>query len=339
MNTKYLTPLLILAFAGTASVASVQGYKYFSDQESEVASINATTDDAQKVAKTPDDEKDTKDTSDEWPTCNQNLQTFKPQGEDLTWSEITLYKATSADGKTFGSPEVFVEGGGVPSVTTAADGTTVAVFQWFGEDSGECYGQVAARIIKDGVASAIEPIHIKDFPSIQSPYDPTITTTADGKYRLFFTTHELGMGKTFYYGSAISDDGINYVYEEGKRFISTQSSVVDGSEVRVGDTWYMLAARAKENGKAFDAISTDGKNFTEVTSNRSSEMYWVGNMVNDDGTIRFYGSYNGYIGYSSTTDGKVWTDPVATNIQGGGDPGITVTEDGTYMIIYAEPKR
>ncbi|MBI4407699.1 MAG: exo-alpha-sialidase [Candidatus Kerfeldbacteria bacterium] len=278
-------------------------------------------------------------------SCNLN-QLFTPPPDENNLNDITLYASTSQDGITFSDEIVFVEGGGVPSVTAGADGTLVAVFNWFPvyADNPECYNKVAIQTSDDGGQTWDGPygLYVEDFPeNYQLPFDPTITTTADGQYRLFFTTHVLGMEEPFVYGTALSADGLHYTYD-GIAFQSDEYDVVDGSEVRVGDTWTMIAPMAKQNGAALQATSDDGQTFTAVDSDRPAHsIYWVGNMVNVDGTIRFYGSCgidSGEQGlcFSSTTDGITWSDAIKTNVPPS-DPGIAYTADGTFVIIYPEP--
>lgn len=277
--------------------------------------------------------------------CTQGSMISVPAGDDKNWSELQFYTVTSEDGVIFDNEQKFVQGAGVPSVTTGTDGTLVAVFQWFPneEEDMDFYNKVAVKQSTDNGESwtDAELLCINDFPEeLQPPFDPTITVQEDGTYRLFFTTHEGGSDAIFYYGSATSEDGINFSFDEGAGF-KTNQRIVDGSEVRVGNKWYMIAPLAKENGVALDAVSDDGRVFTESESNRGDfNMHWVGNMVNANGTIRFYGTKTDdmSIGYSSTTDGETWEEPVSTNLTFGGDPGITQMEDGTFLLIYAEPE-
>lgn len=276
-------------------------------------------------------------------SCNTE-QMFTPPTDEGDLTAITLYVATSEDGVTFGEGEVFLEGGGVPSVTTGPDGTLVAVFNWFTDhdENPECYNKVALKTSSDNGKNWEGPygIYVEDMPSdYQLPFDPTITTTEDGKYRLFFTTHVLGMEEPFVYGSALSEDGLHYTWE-GVAFSSDDHDIVDSSEVRVGSTWTMIAPMAKQNGEALQASSTDGKTFVEVESERTDDMYWVGNMVNVDGTIRFYGACGIptrliSLCYSESDDAIHWSEPVQVNIDPA-DPGIAYTKDGTFVIIYSE---
>jgi hypothetical protein len=287
----------------------------------------------------------TEKTDNENPACNIS-QMFTPPSDEVDWSSVKFYLATSQDGVTFSDGELFLTGGGVPSVTVGADGTVVTVFNWFPEyeEDPVCYNKVGVMISEDDGKTWTEPqgVFFEDFPDDwQLPFDPTITTAEDG-YRMFFTTHELGMNESFVYGSAVSTDGIHYTYEPGIRFSSDVANIVDGAEVRVGDAWYMVAPMAKKDGVALDAWSVDGVTFTERTSDRGDGIYWVGNMVSVEGAVRFYGSCingsaNGSLCYSSTEDGLVWSKPVATNMPGA-DPGITYTDTGKYLLIYSEPK-
>lgn len=280
-------------------------------------------------------------------SCNDE-QMFRPtSNEENQLQNIKLNISSSEDGVTFTDEEVFVVGAGVPSVTQGADRTLVAVFNWFTdyEENPECYNKVALMTSDDDGETWDGPfgMFVEDFPDgYQLPYDPTITTTEDGGYRLFFTTHLLGMGQPFIYGTAVSNDGLHYTYD-GIAFESNSYDIVDGSEVRVGETWYMIAPVAKGDGKALQATSTDGRTFTLMESDRPEHsMYWVGNMTDVDGEIRFYGSCgidSGEQGlcYSSTEDGTTWEDPVLTN-GAPGDPAIVYTDEGIFILINAEAK-
>lgn len=336
---KLLISLLILATAATGI--------FFYSKSSKEPTTNDDTNTQTPDPQTADATENTTDTTDETTeerTCNTS-QMFTPPADAEDLSKIKFYIATSKDGVTFDDSKVFLEGGGVPSVTAGPNNQVLAVFNWFTNYSEDpiCYNKVGAKISNDGGKTWSDPhgIYVENFPSdYQVPFDPTITTTEDGTYRLFFTTHELGMTAPLIYGSATSTDGLTYTYEEGTRFSSSKSDIVDGSEVRVGNTWYMIAPMAKQNGKALDAESTDGKTFTEVTSDRNADIYWVGNMVNVNGTVRFYGSClkkQGALCFSSTKDGKLWGAAMPTNMSNA-DPGIAYTEDGTYILIYPEPK-
>lgn len=338
MKKLFIIFFVVLGLAGTGTA----GY-YAWNSPKEEAALTEKIGEVETVEETKEisDAADTDSSGiDDWGACTQTSQISKPGGDDVGWSDVKLYQATSADGKTFENEKVIVIGGGVPSVTTGPDGIIVAVFQWWSpEDNEDAYNKVAVIFSEDNGGSWSDPqmICLKGFPTDwQAPYDPTITVTEEGDYRLFFTTHELGMDVDFFYGSAISEDGIHYVFEEGERFRITGGDVVDGSVARAGENWYMLAPLAKQDGKAVDAVSADGLTFTQSSSDRSSQMKWVGNMTNVNGTIRFYGGGRGSLAYSETTDGKSWSAPVATNIDGG-DPGITTTEDGEFLLIYVEP--
>jgi hypothetical protein len=341
-----MKPLLYLLAGAVLGALGVGGGVYFSSHQSADTSASIVTPSPSVASTTNNDDAPPPAVSDEiadWGDCTQGDQVFQPSPTDQAWSTIPIYTVTSVDGVTFENKQLFTTGGAVPSVTRGTDGTLVAVYQWFPTDNPAAYNKVAVKRSLDNGQTWSEPqlICLHDFPQIQAPFDPTIVATSDGRYRLFFTTHALGIGTTLYYASAISNDGIHYVYE-GTAFDSGQSTA-DGSVTQINDRWYMIAPLAMQNGRALDATSTNGQQFTQSQSNRSDKMYWVGNIVNalnNTGEMRFYGStVNGplAIGYSSSTDGQTWSDPVVTNLPFGGDVAVTTTADDRYLLIYVEP--
>ncbi len=279
-------------------------------------------------------------------SCNSSQMFIPPtSGEDLT--EIQLYTARSDDGVTFADEREFIKGAGVPSVTQGEDGTLFAVFNWFPSyaENPDCYNKIAMMTSNDAGVTWDGPfgLFIEEFPDdYQLPYDPTIARDAEGKFRMFFTTHKLGMDEPFIYGSAVSEDGLHFTYD-GIVFESKGNHVVDGSEIYFNGKWIMIAPLAKQNGEALQATSIDGRLFEVVNSNRPKRsMYWVGNMVALADEVRFYGSCGEEtdlrgLCYSATTDGNVWDDPVLTNGYAG-DPGVVYLDDGQFVIIYAEPR-
>ncbi len=334
--------LLALLFLGLIGTGTFYIYDHSSDDEGDQTIQN---EDSTSTSTETATEATTIDLDEH--SCNTQ-QIFTPPKDEGDLTGISLYVATSEDGVTFGDPELFLEGGGVPSVTAGSDGTLVAVFNWFTDydENPECYNKVAIKTSKDNGKTWEGPygLYVEDFPEdYQLPFDPTITTTEDGQYRLFFTTHVLGMEEPFVYGSAISEDGLHYTYE-GVAFNSDEHDVVDGSEVRTDAGWFMIAPMAKQNGAALQAYSDDGAHFEEMENDRDQSIYWVGNMVNVEGEIRFYGSCGqkvsngqGKLCYSSTTDGSHWEEAIKVNLPNG-DPGITYTSEGVFVAIYAEPQ-
>ncbi len=252
---------------------------------------------------------------------------------DIWWSE---------DGTTFEESAVFEERAGVPSIIQDASGRLIAAFQWFPENDDAAFDKIAVKISEDEGQTWTEPqiISISGLPTnYQRPFDPTLVLTDDDRIRLYFTSNTTGTkmleGVEIY--SAISTDGVNYVFEEGARTAYAEENAYDSAVGLLDGTWYLLTPG--KPGEYFFQTSTDGLNFSEMeTFTSGDQRNWTGNMVVIDGVLRFYGS-GPSLWFAEYRD-NAWTEPTTLLSPIGGDPGIAQLDSGKFLLLtVSQPRR
>ncbi len=271
-----------------------------------------------------------------------------PMGQDVSIKADTtqegpwnhdLQVAVSNDGKAFRDSKLFQSKAGVPSVIHDKKGKLYAAFQWFPEDNPQGFDKVAIKTSVDGGNTWTEPVQavFNNYPAnLSRPFDPTLVLNPEGTIRMYYTVNPAsGPNAVTSYYSAISDDGINYTFEEKPRFEIDKTMLIDSAGAVYNDTYFLLAPHP-QNG-AYFATSPDGLNFTRGKDINSASKYnWTGNVLNFNGKIRFYGNSTpgGKVFYSETTDGVTWTEPVLTNVEGAGDPAVVQALESIYLMIY-----
>ncbi|MFC1656453.1 hypothetical protein ACFL14_00590 [Patescibacteria group bacterium] len=161
--------------------------------------------------------------------------------------------------------------------------------------------------------------------------DPCPYLLEDGRIRLYYfdiskTKTEGVENNTIY--SAISDDGMNFIEEEGHRF--RYPAIFDPDVIKVGNTWRMYVGT--DGQKVLSATSADGLTFTYegVALDQGS----IPEVFYEDGT---YYLFTGGIEISTSTDGKNFTKTNSRFDSGGltADPGVVkLKDDRTYFMVY-----
>lgn len=176
----------------------------------------------------------------------------------------------------------------------------------------------------------------------QRPFDPAITITDGRRYRLYFSCGPRprpGMKGRINTCSAISFDGVSYVFEAGVRFGDSTGRAIDPTVTRFNDVWHYIAPRRSPEEGAFHATSIDGLAFTPHADIPSDNTHnWTGNMMLDGFGLRFYGSSPNNVWWSSSTNGMDWSSFTGTNVRGG-DPATLRLTDGRYVMISVGPPR
>ena len=254
--------------------------------------------------------------------------------------------AYSQDGTNFNNAKIFQDSSGVPSLARNLSGTLVAAFQWFPAPlHGLHWDSVAVKFSSDNGNNWTKPsaITVSGFPSnYQRPFDPAITVTDDGKYRIYFSSGVKGTGglsgevNTY---SALSSDGIHYVFEANARFDHSSNPVIDPTVLKFNGLWHYIAPKGAPQDGAFHATSTDGLLFAQLPDIPSDNSHnWTGNlMIENPGQVRFYGS-GPKVWWASSVDGNSWSAYTNTNIVGG-DPGVIKLSANNYIAVYVGPNK
>lgn len=269
-------------------------------------------------------------------SCSAFAQTFPWQS--------ALMIATSSDGTTFNTAQVFQDSSGVPNVIQLSDGRLMATFQWFPAPMhGPGWDSVAIKISTDTGASWSAPVHCNFTgmpPNFHRPFDPALSETSTGQIRMYFSSGPQGptLDSTINTYSAISSDGINYAFEGGIRFDDVNLPVIDPTVRTLNGVMHYIAPRGAPQAGAFHATSLDGLTLTPLANIPSDFVHqWTGNlMIDDASTMRFYGAGGGSVWWASSPDGIAWSAYNPTNVVGG-DPTVLRLPDSSYIMIYVGP--
>lgn len=161
------------------------------------------------------------------------------------------------------------------------------------------------------------------------PVDPAPLLLKDGRIRLYYyDISNRGRGENNFY-SVISEDGENFIQEEGVRF--SHVDIMDPDVIKVGDVWRMYAGDAKRN-RVITAVSSNGINFQE--DGIAFEGGAVPNVFYKDG---IYYLYTAGIDISKSDDGKYFYTTGYTFYSNLGkataDPSVIQAED-LYIMFY-----
>ena len=277
----------------------------------------------------------------------QSYQEICVRGEEKKgpWNNDLLMTWLDENGSPKQDDEIFVEAGGVPTLIQDADNRLIAAFQWFPCDDSTAFDQIAVSISSDNGASWGDPkvISIEDYPEdFLRPYDPTLTLLSDGQIRLYFTSFSMAeKGQLSNIYSAISDDGLNFVFEEGARFDLSDAAAYDSAVGYWNGLWHLITPKNEDGptGEAYHATSTDGLEFeTLAPIDLSEDINWTGNFYAKNDAIFFYGtpgrlsdgSVNNWFTFS--TDGETWSAPESLDINFG-DPALVCIENNSCLVI------
>jgi len=276
------------------------------------------------------------------------------------WDQDMLVYRAGADGRmenlaTFGRA-------GVPTVARLKDGKLIAAHQHFPENDQENFDKVAVHFSSDEGRTWTAPtvIAVKDLPEgMRFPFDPTLVPLPDGRVRLYFTGN---MGRTFQNStpaihSAISTDGISYVYEPGVRFAVEGRAVIDCAVALHAGVFHLFvpdngagpnpgaprdnrsAAERPREGVGYHATSRDGLNFTrEADVQASGNNRWLGGAQSEGARLVFFGTGPGPWPLTSS-DGATWKADAGTLRIPGADPGAVKLKDGSWLLVVTGPPR
>jgi hypothetical protein len=249
--------------------------------------------------------------------------------------------------------------GGVPTLARLKDNKLIAAHQYFPENDAANFDKVAVRFSSDDGKTWSEPevIRLKGFPEgMRSPFDPTLVPLPDGRVRMYFTSLR---GRRFEEDrpqiySAISTNGVDYVFEPGVRFGIEGRPVIDCAVALHKGTFHFFApdngtGRGAPPGNGYHAVSSDGLTFTRTNDVRlDGRRRWLGNAQSDGKQITFFGTADpgppggdgprSSFWMATSPDGQSWELIKSPNLMGG-DPAAVRTRDGGLLVIVTGPPR
>ena len=252
------------------------------------------------------------------------------------------------------------ERAGVPTLARARDGRLIAAFQNFPEDDNRNFDRVAVRFSQDEgqTWTKAEPIVVSGMEAgLARPFDPTLVPLPDGRVRLYFTSNrspDFRRSTPAIY-SAVSSNGVHYVFEPGVRFAVEGRIVIDCAAALHEGMFHLIvpnsgaaqdfmgpARRGQQprGGSGYHAISKDGLKFERVTDVNlpSTQDRWLGNMHSDGRQLVFFGTGPGPWPVTSK-DGTSWQPASDSMRVPGADPGAVKLRDGSWLLAVTSAPR
>jgi hypothetical protein len=252
------------------------------------------------------------------------------------------------------------------------DGRLIAAHQYFPEGDDANFDKVAVRFSSDDGKTWTDPkvIRLTGLPEgMRFPFDPTLVPLPDGRVRLYFTSLR---GRRFEEDvpaiySALSQNGLEYTFEPGRRFGIAGRLVIDCAVVLHEGVFHLYApdngvgprpgARPGDEtpdarprmGVAYHATARDGLSFTRADDVQiEGRRRWLGGAQSSRGQITFFGTGapggpgagapRGGVWMATSTDGQNWKLIEAPAIPGA-DPGAVATRDGGWAVVATGPPR
>ena len=241
---------------------------------------------------------------------------------------------------------------GVPTVARMKDGKLIAAHQHFPENDEENFDKVAVRFSSDEGKTWTDPkvIRLEGLPSgMRFPFDPTLVPLPDRRVRLYFTSlRQLRFrpDRPAIY-SAISSNGIDYIFEAGMRFGIEGRPVIDCVVALHNGIFHLIApdngtGSDAPPGNGYHAISRDGVSFTRTNDvHIEGRRRWLGNAQSDSKQITFFGTADdprSGLWMATSEDGLNWKLIDSPALKGA-DPGAVRTQDGGLLVIATGPPR
>jgi hypothetical protein len=253
-------------------------------------------------------------------------------------NELILKKS---DTEYFGDyGDVIVKGAHVPTLLESGKNVYL-YYQWFPKDDtkkrwfdhiGVSVSRDSGSTWDDAVGLVIEGIPQHILGGEGRPMDPAAVGLTSGQIRLFFTLernqpHNKVIGDAKIH-SALSKDGINFVYETGPRFQIDEVDLRDPAIVFFKNKWHLYAPNQKHSGTGYYATSTDGLNFVRQKDLSVSERGdWLGNATTVNGRIYFFGT----VWVASSSNGTDWHSTRSRGL--GPDPAVIHLENGNWLGV------
>jgi hypothetical protein len=253
-------------------------------------------------------------------------------------NELILKKSDSEDFENDG--DVIIQGAHVPALLEA-DKNVFLYFQWFPKEvtKKKWFDHIGVSISRDlgstwqkTVGISITGIPQRLLGRQGRPMDPAAVNLRNGQIRLFFTLeknqpHNRVIGDAKIH-SALSNDGINFIYEPGPRFQINNVDLRDPAIVYFKNNWHLYAPNQKRSGTGYYATSTDGLNFVrQADVSVSQRGDWLGNATTANGKIYFFGT----VWVGSSSNGNDWESDRSRGL--GPDPAVVHLKNGSWLGV------
>ena len=269
-----------------------------------------------------------------------SLAVVASAGQQSPWDNVLVPQLiTETSTLWFDSPEL--PNAGVPCMSRGPAGEIVQMFQWFPNGDGEL-DFIARRVSYDEgrTWSGVQAVQWTGGPKVHSRQaDPSLVLLGDGSWRLYFTCH---VEKDVYPAtwSAISDDGLNFTWEDGKRMELADAGLLDPSVTYFDKFYHFYSPRPGKGDGAIYATSPNGLDFTrqpDVVVKGSTDTKFLGNPMVSYGSMYFFGTLEPKTSWAGvfcakSSNGVDWT-VLWTTSGTFADPAAIETPSGTLVFI------
>lgn len=246
-----------------------------------------------------------------------------------------IYKAESKDGLSFTKTGgVLFDKASVPDVVRTPDGKIFLVAVDGARRSNSMF--MVAMSEDSGETWQAGSLQLKASDIKEPRADPEITLLPDGKIRLYYIVFPkkmpaldaegkpLPLEEPVVVKSAISEDGVNYVEEDGIRYQSDTELITDPDIIKIKNKWFMYISQGRNN---VATSSDDGLNFKLEKTIRTDGSVSKTVDIGGEKYRQFFCKQG--ISSSVTTDGLTWID----------DAGLRLSEDPGQIICDPAPVR
>ena len=267
-----------------------------------------------------------------------NMRPKGKHGPGPGQNELILKKSDSENFKDYG--DVIVKGAHVPTLLESGKNIYL-YYQWFPKNitKKKWFDHIGVSISRKSGSTWDDTVGVEITGIPQGllgrqgrPMDPAAVSLSNGQIRLFFTLeknqpHNRVIGDAKIH-SALSNNGINFVYEPGPRLQIDDVDLRDPAIVFFKNNWHLYAPNQKRIGTGYYATSTDGLNFVRQSDVSVSQRGdWLGNATTANGKIYFFGTV--WVGTSS--NGNDWDSDRSRGL--GPDPAVIHLRNGSWLGI------
>lgn len=250
-----------------------------------------------------------------------------------------IWQTASTSGIDFGKSVVIQEHAGVPNLLKLQNGDLILTYQYFSTESEELFDVIAYSVsIDEGETwSDTQAVIFENLPepldSKKHPMDPTLVQLEDGRLRLYFTYHAKGNTTAALYSATTNDNSMASAFTADRTpaLQIDAGNLLDPAVVYFNGVWQHYSWQDGSDNN-YHSISIDGVTFTRK-DDITLPMDFLGQVIEDNGRLVFYGTSKDGIARAVSGDGYTWEMQEPLGMRGA-DPAVQKLDDGTYLMVY-----
>lgn len=250
-----------------------------------------------------------------------------------------LFLAKSSDGLKFESTgAVLVQDGRAPTAVRLSDGSVLVVYERFQSGPKGATRQLVAIRSSDKGESWSKPKKVAlsiESNRLESPREPALVATPDGKLVLLFANQERRGRRKLY--AARSEDGSTFDVSGPIQLSKKQAPVSGLTAFYAGKKRCLVLGTV--TGRAGDRFLGEWNGVRRIKRlGRPSpaDVGWPGCVVKTDDGFRLYATHMGGVMSAVSTDGETWRREGDLRLAGAAHPAVVRLEAGSYLMIHSK---